>query len=192
MDSVVGKTCSELSEVAAKVREATSNDPWGPSSSQMSDIADLTFLETTCTDVMQMIWKRLGHHGKNWRHVYKSLKLLSHLLTAGSISVSLECRKKFATLQMLREFQYEENGQDHGRSVRQLTAAVIDTLQDVELSQTLVRRECNEQSGKCTNMEVSIFQFMQLLHATAQMAKLYPMQPLLSSFGDKNLAQNSL
>ena len=26
-----------------KVREATSNDPWGPSSTQMSEIADLTY-----------------------------------------------------------------------------------------------------------------------------------------------------
>lgn len=31
------------SEAEIKVREATSNDPWGPPSSLMSEIADLTF-----------------------------------------------------------------------------------------------------------------------------------------------------
>jgi epsin len=54
-----------------KVREATSNDPWGPPSSLMSEIADLTFNVVAFTEVMGMIWKRLNDSGKNWRHVYK-------------------------------------------------------------------------------------------------------------------------
>ena len=32
-----------LTLIQVKVREATSNDPWGPSSTQMSEIADLTY-----------------------------------------------------------------------------------------------------------------------------------------------------
>jgi len=31
------------SEAEVKVREATSNDPWGPSSTLMSEISDLTY-----------------------------------------------------------------------------------------------------------------------------------------------------
>ena len=31
------------SDVQAKVREATSNDPWGPSGTQMNDLAQLTY-----------------------------------------------------------------------------------------------------------------------------------------------------
>uniref|UniRef100_A0A4W5LKC9 ENTH domain-containing protein n=1 Tax=Hucho hucho TaxID=62062 RepID=A0A4W5LKC9_9TELE len=54
-----------------QVREATSNDPWGPSSSLMSEIADLTFNVVAFAEVMGMVWKRLNDHGKNWRHVYK-------------------------------------------------------------------------------------------------------------------------
>ena len=30
-------------DAQVKVREATSNDPWGPSSTMMSEIADLTY-----------------------------------------------------------------------------------------------------------------------------------------------------
>ncbi|MEQ2257997.1 hypothetical protein XENORESO_000642 [Xenotaenia resolanae] len=57
--------------VNVKVREATSNDPWGPSSSLMSEIADLTFNVVAFAEVMGMVWKRLNDSGKNWRHVYK-------------------------------------------------------------------------------------------------------------------------
>jgi epsin len=31
------------SDVQAKVRDATSNDPWGPSGTQMNDIAQMTY-----------------------------------------------------------------------------------------------------------------------------------------------------
>ncbi|KOB75199.1 Epsin-2 [Operophtera brumata] len=59
------------SDAQVKVREATSNDPWGPSSTLMAEIADLTYNVMAFTEIMQMIWKRLNDHGKNWRHVYK-------------------------------------------------------------------------------------------------------------------------
>ena len=36
---------------------------------------------------MQMIWKRLNDHGKNWRHVYKALVLLEYLIKTGSEKV---------------------------------------------------------------------------------------------------------
>ncbi|KAK2089212.1 hypothetical protein P7K49_035119 [Saguinus oedipus] len=65
------------SEAEIKVREATSNDPWGPSSSLMSEIADLTYNVVAFSEIMSMIWKRLNDHGKNWRHVYKVSALLS-------------------------------------------------------------------------------------------------------------------
>ena len=39
------------------------------------------------TEIMQMIWKRLNDHGKNWRHVYKALVLLEYLIKTGSEKV---------------------------------------------------------------------------------------------------------
>lgn len=70
-----------------KVREATSNDPWGPSSTLMSEIADLTYNVVAFSEIMQMIWKRLNDHGRNWRHVYKALVLLEYLIKTGSEKV---------------------------------------------------------------------------------------------------------
>lgn len=69
------------SDAQVKVREATSNDPWGPSSTLMAEIADLTYNVVAFTEIMQMVWKRLNDHGRNWRHVYKALVLLGTYFT---------------------------------------------------------------------------------------------------------------
>lgn len=81
------------SDAQVKVREATSNDPWGPSSTLMSEIADLTYNVVAFTEIMQMVWKRLNDDGKNWRHVYKSLVVLDYIIKTGSekVSVLLYC-----------------------------------------------------------------------------------------------------
>jgi epsin len=76
------------SDAQVKVREATSNDPWGPSSTLMSEIADLTYNVVAFTEIMQMVWKRLNDHGRNWRHVYKALVLLEYLIKTGTEKVS--------------------------------------------------------------------------------------------------------
>lgn len=81
------------SEAEIKVREATSNDPWGPPSSLMSEIADLTFNTVAFAEVMGMLWRRLNDSGKNWRHVYKALTLLDYLLKTGSERVAHQCRE---------------------------------------------------------------------------------------------------
>ena len=85
---------SPSSTFQVKVREATSNDPWGPSSTMMSEIADLTYNMVAFTEIMQMVWKRLNDHGKNWRHVYKALVLLEYLIKTGSEKVLTSWSRK--------------------------------------------------------------------------------------------------
>ena len=48
---------------------------------------DLTYNMVAFSEIMQMIWKRLNDHGKNWRHVYKALVLLEYLIKTGSEKV---------------------------------------------------------------------------------------------------------
>jgi epsin len=57
--------------IQAQVRTATSNQPFGPTSTQMQEIAKLTYNTNDMCEVMDMIDKRLSDSGKNWRHVYK-------------------------------------------------------------------------------------------------------------------------
>lgn len=124
---------NNYTEAEIKVREATSNDPWGPPSSLMSEIADLTFNVVAFTEVMGMIWKRLNDHGKNWRHVYKALTLLDYLIKTGSERVAKECRENIHTIQTLRDFQYiDRDGRDQGINVREKAKQLVALLRDEE------------------------------------------------------------
>ncbi|XP_062294242.1 epsin-3 isoform X5 [Scomber scombrus] len=124
---------NNYTEAEIKVREATSNDPWGPPSSLMSEIADLTFNVVAFTEVMGMIWKRLNDHGKNWRHVYKALTLVDYLIKTGSERVAQECRENIYTIQTLRDFQYiDRDGRDQGVNVREKAKHLVALLRDEE------------------------------------------------------------
>ncbi|XP_020511053.1 epsin-3 isoform X1 [Labrus bergylta] len=124
---------NNYTEAEIKVREATSNDPWGPPSSLMSEIADLTFNVVAFTEVMGMIWKRLNDHGKNWRHVYKAMTLLDYLIKTGSERVAKECRENIYTIQTLRDFQYiDRDGRDQGINVREKAKQLVTLLKDEE------------------------------------------------------------
>ncbi|XP_016367300.1 epsin-3 isoform X1 [Sinocyclocheilus rhinocerous] len=121
------------SDAEIKVREATSNDPWGPSSSLMSEIAELTFSVVAFSEVMAMVWKRLNDHGKNWRHVYKALTLLDYLAKTGSERVAQQCRENAFTIQTLRDFQYvDRDGRDQGVNVREKAKQLVALLRDEE------------------------------------------------------------
>jgi epsin len=120
------------SDCQVKVREATSNDPWGPSSTLMSEIADLTYNVVAFTEIMQMIWKRLNDHGKNWRHVYKSLVLLDYIIKTGSEKVAQQCKENIFAIQTLKDFQYIEDNKDQGMNVREKAKQLVSLLKDDE------------------------------------------------------------
>ncbi|KAL3875988.1 hypothetical protein ACJMK2_033880 [Sinanodonta woodiana] len=119
-------------DAQVKVREATSNDPWGPSSTLMSEIADLTYNVVAFTEIMQMVWKRLNDHGKNWRHVYKSLVLLDYIIKTGSEKVAQQCKENIYAIQTLKDFQYIEDNKDQGMNVREKAKQLVQLLKDDE------------------------------------------------------------
>lgn len=113
---------------------ATSNDPWGPTGTEMSEIAQLTFngyshhllsspmllsLDSSNDfyEIMDMLDKRMNDKGKNWRHVLKSLKVLDYCLHEGSELVVTWARKNVYIIKTLREFQYvDDDGKDVGQN----------------------------------------------------------------------------
>ncbi|XP_066120492.1 epsin-2 isoform X3 [Saccopteryx bilineata] len=124
---------NNYSEAEIKVREATSNDPWGPSSSLMTEIADLTYNVVAFAEIMSMVWKRLNDHGRNWRHVYKALTLLDYLVKTGSERVAQQCRENIFAVQTLRDFQYvDRDGKDQGINVREKSKQLVALLRDEE------------------------------------------------------------
>ncbi|KAF8473414.1 hypothetical protein BDZ91DRAFT_401093 [Kalaharituber pfeilii] len=120
------------SSTQIKVRNATSNDHWGPTGSEMSEIARLTFdTNNDFFEIMDMLDRRLNDKGKNWRHVLKALKVLDYCLHEGSEHVVVWAKDNIYIIKTLREFQYiDEDGRDQGLSVRvtakELTSLILD------------------------------------------------------------------
>ncbi|KAK3402172.1 Epsin-like protein ent1/2 [Sordaria brevicollis] len=120
------------SAAQVKVRDATSNDPWGPTGTQMGQIAQMTYgTSTEFYEIMDMLDKRLNDKGKNWRHVLKALKVMDYILHEGSEMVVTWAKQNIFVIKTLREFQYiDEDGKDVGNNVRiaakDLTALLLD------------------------------------------------------------------
>lgn len=129
----VKNVVKNFSNAEVLVREATSNDPWGPSSSVMTEIADATYNVVAFSEIMGMIWKRLNDHGKNWRHVYKSLVLLDYIIKTGSERVAQQCRENIFAIQTLKDFQFiDKDGKDQGMNVREKAKQLVALLKDEE------------------------------------------------------------
>ncbi|XP_072259443.1 epsin-3 [Pyxicephalus adspersus] len=121
------------SDAEVKVREATSNDPWGPSASLMSEIAQMTYSAEMYPEVMMMLWRRLNDSGKYWRHVHKGLTLMDYLIKNGSLKVVQECTENIMAVQTLKDFQYfDRDGRDQGINVREKAKVIVALLKDEE------------------------------------------------------------
>jgi len=119
-------------ETEAKVREATNDDPWGPSGVQMQEIASFTFAYEAFPEAVGMLWKRLLQDNKqNWRRVYKSLLLLDYLLKNGSERVVTSAREHIYDLRGLENFTFvDENGKDQGINIRHKVSDMLEFIQD--------------------------------------------------------------
>ncbi|XP_072447223.1 clathrin interactor 1-like isoform X3 [Chiloscyllium punctatum] len=120
------------SEIESKVREATNDDPWGPSGQLMAEIAKSTFMYEQFPEVMNMLWTRmLKDNKKNWRRVYKSLLLLAYLIRNGSERVVTSAREHIYDLRSMENYHFvDENGKDQGINVRQKVKELVDFIQD--------------------------------------------------------------
>ncbi|CAG8690463.1 24814_t:CDS:10, partial [Gigaspora rosea] len=131
-------------DMQAKVRSATSNDPWGPSGTDMNTIAQATYNPHYFIEIMEMIDKRLNDHGKNWRHVFKALTLLDYCLHVGSTEVVAYAKENLYVVKTLREFQYiDDDGKDQGVNVRQKAKDITNLLQDDERLNAERRKRAN-------------------------------------------------
>ncbi|GAB6021858.1 hypothetical protein CHUAL_006027 [Chamberlinius hualienensis] len=118
-------------ETEAKVREATNDEAWGPSSTLMQEIAQSTFTYEQFPEVMQMLWKRMLQDRKSWRRTYKSLRLLDYLVRNGSEKVVTSAREHLYDLRSLEGFTFvDEHGKDVGINVRQKVKDLIEFIHD--------------------------------------------------------------
>jgi len=119
-------------EIEGKVREATNDDPWGPTGPLMQELAHATFTYEHFPEVMSMLWKRMLQDNKtNWRRTYKSLLLLNYLVRNGSERVVTSSREHIYDLRSLENYTFvDENGKDQGINVRHKVRDLIDFIND--------------------------------------------------------------
>jgi len=119
-------------DTEAKVREATNDDPWGPSGQQMQEIAGFTFTYEAFPEAMGMLWKRMFQENKqNWRRVYKSLLLLDYLIKNGSERVVTSAREHLYDLRSLENYTFvDDMGKDQGINIRHKVTDMMQFIQD--------------------------------------------------------------
>ncbi|KAI0402860.1 hypothetical protein F4802DRAFT_335958 [Xylaria palmicola] len=141
-------------EMEAKVREATNNEPWGASSTLMQEIANGTFNYQTLNEIMPMIYRRFTEKtAEEWRQIYKSLQLLEFLIKHGSERVIDDARGHITLLKMLRQFHFiDQNGKDQGINVRNRAKELAELLGDVERIRA-ERKKARTNKAKYTGVE---------------------------------------
>ncbi|KZT59407.1 ENTH-domain-containing protein [Calocera cornea HHB12733] len=131
-----------VSEMEAKVREATNDDAWGASSTLMQEIAQGTFNFQQFNEIMPSIYNRfMEKEARQWRQIYKALQLLEYIVKHGSERVVDDARAHLATIKMLRNFHYiDDKGKDQGINIRNRSRELAELLQDVEKIRTERRK----------------------------------------------------
>ncbi|KAJ2919212.1 hypothetical protein MD484_g1273, partial [Candolleomyces efflorescens] len=142
-----------VSEMEAKVREATNEEPWGASGTLMSEIAQGTFNFAHFNEIMPCIYGRfMEKEARQWRQIYKALVLLEYLIKNGSERVVDDARSHISTIKMLRNFHYiDDKGKDEGINVRNRSKELVELLSDVEKIRS-ERRKAKANKNKYTGV----------------------------------------
>lgn len=123
----------KVPELEQKVLDATSDEPWGPHGSALSELAHATKKYSECQMVMGVLWARLGERGANWRHVYKALTIIEYLIANGSERAVDDILDHYSKISVLSSFEFvEPNGKDSGINVRKKVETLVGIINDKE------------------------------------------------------------
>jgi len=137
----------QYDEAEVRVREATSNDAWGASSSLLNQIAEDCSHPVRYQSVMAMLWRRLSDE-KHFRHVLKSLVLVDYLLRNANKKFVHEIQRRKNFFKKLQDFKYwNDNGEDIAGDIRTKVTALMELIDDDEALET-ARNEAAKTKGK--------------------------------------------
>ncbi|XP_062226611.1 clathrin interactor EPSIN 1-like [Phragmites australis] len=123
----------KVPEIEQKVLDATSDEPWGPHGTALSELAHATKKFSECQMVMNVLWTRLTERGSKWRHVYKALTIIEYLIANGSERAVDDILDHYSKISVLSSFEYvEPNGKDAGINVRKKVETIVGILNDKE------------------------------------------------------------
>uniref|UniRef100_A0A1I7URM9 ENTH domain-containing protein n=1 Tax=Caenorhabditis tropicalis TaxID=1561998 RepID=A0A1I7URM9_9PELO len=134
------------------VREATNEDPWGPTGPQMKKIAEYTrsrYMEDFYNVYTPLFSRMLENNKDAWRRVYKSLVLLDYLLKNGSERFVQEAREKTYELRRLESYKYiDDKGKDQGINIRHRVKQILEMMNDDELLQAERKKANSDDKSK--------------------------------------------
>lgn len=123
----------KVPELEQKVLDATSDEPWGPHGSALSELAQATKKYSECQMVMGVLWSRLAERDSNWRHVYKALTIIEYLIANGSERAVDDILDHYSKISVLSSFEFvEPNGKDCGINVRKKVETLVGIINDKE------------------------------------------------------------
>lgn len=120
----------EPSEI--RIREATSNEPYGASMTLMDEIANDTFKVETYNLVLTMLLKRLTDY-QHLNHVHKALNLTEYLLKHGDLRFLEDMKTRKLIFKRLKRYKFYKNEHEIGECVRTKARIVYDLLGSDEL-----------------------------------------------------------
>ncbi|KAJ1492842.1 hypothetical protein T484DRAFT_1770046 [Baffinella frigidus] len=91
-----------MSEIEAKVRDATGSEPWGPSGTVLHEISTATTDSQQRSIIMQVLYERLKEPAANWKKVYKALNVIDYCVKNGSKRFVEECRDGVDRIESLK------------------------------------------------------------------------------------------
>ncbi|CCE61711.1 hypothetical protein TPHA_0B00400 [Tetrapisispora phaffii CBS 4417] len=140
-------------DMEAKVREATNNEPWGASSTLMKQIAQGTYNIREREEILGMVFRRYTEKtASEWRQIYKSLQLTDYLIKHGSERFIDDVRTSISLIKMLESFHYiDSQGRDQGINVRNKAQSLVAFLKDDDLIRA-ERKKARETSKKFNNV----------------------------------------
>lgn len=134
------KSALEEDPWATRTKEATSNDAWGPTGTQMNELARATtYGAEVFNEIFNILYQRLDERDLKWRKCHKALIVIEFLLVRGDHHCINPVRiGRFAP--KLREltrlaFQDPATGEDAGARISKRARNIMEMAEDVEALQ---------------------------------------------------------
>lgn len=125
------KRAMTKTETEAKMSEALSRQNWGPSSTQMRHIANLSFDYQEYSVVMSELWTKIEFPKNKWKQIFKALVLLEFLVKHGAERVVEDAQNNIYKIKSLKNFSYkDDDGREKGTGVRENAKKLIELLED--------------------------------------------------------------
>lgn len=115
-----------------KIKAATSNDSFGPTTSELNDIAILTNDMKQLRQITTVLNKRINDNSRNWRHVLKSLTVIQYCMLAGSIEFVYWIENNQYLITTLKEFQLKDSN-EIAHQIRTKAKSITKLLKDSKL-----------------------------------------------------------